>query len=372
MFMIVFPQKRWYRMAILIASVAIGASLFLIPACLKSFTAQRGAKPALLPERVFQTEGVTQCLAVSRDDIVVLGSGRLMDLTGNANKPREPPNNIGISTFCGCGASSSGETLVVGDGRGLFQVWGCVPIRLRMNISVGGFPRPTVLLPDECHFFYVGKDQDNYVIRRIDTKTGAVADVFGPGCRVSAAIKWGFDPIGPLAVASGGNDLVIGVWKGVVVWNLNEHRERFTCPLSEETTCHIAAVSADGKEMATVANNLVKVWDFVTGKRLAEPPPFVGGNVTQVAFSPDGKLLAAHVFTGVHKPSYVKVWRRDDYSQGQAFQCHDSRPRAMSFVPGTNKLVTAGDDKTVKLWNLDKLRWRMVKNSDERRSPAGD
>ncbi len=72
------------------------------------------------------------------------------------------------------------------------------------------------------------------------------------------------------------------------------------------------------------------------------------GSIFSVAFSPDGKLLAAGDANGD-----VYVWRVTDSKQLLTCKGHTARVRAVTFSPQGTLLVSSSSDYTVRLWNVD-------------------
>jgi WD40 repeat protein len=116
--------------------------------------------------------------------------------------------------------------------------------------------------------------------------------------------------------------------------------------------------SPDGKTLATAADDyLVKLWDVDTGTCLKQ---CVGHTLTvpTVAFSPDGKTLASG-----SQDSTIKLWDISDSSPStatptEAQPClatltgHVNRVWSVAFCAQTNRLVSTGEDQTIKFWNL--------------------
>lgn len=69
--------------------------------------------------------------------------------------------------------------------------------------------------------------------------------------------------------------------------------------------------------------------------------------VYQVAFSPDGSLLATASFDGT-----VKLWRVDDGVEVATLVGHSAKVLSVGFSADGRSLLSASADKTLKLWSL--------------------
>jgi WD40 repeat protein len=113
------------------------------------------------------------------------------------------------------------------------------------------------------------------------------------------------------------------------------------------------ALSPDGRLLAAGDGLKLKLWDVATGRVVGE---FKGcPSVGAVAFSPDGKKLAAsdwHWWTDdpPDAMSVVKVW---DVASRRDLLTIQERGRMFSvtFSPDGRMLATAGADQKIKLWN---------------------
>jgi WD40 repeat protein len=98
----------------------------------------------------------------------------------------------------------------------------------------------------------------------------------------------------------------------------------------------------------------VKVWDASTGKEVRT----LAGHraaVTCVAFSPDGKRLAAGILAAkkvlTWEPSEITVWDLDTGQAALTLRGHfDYDVRALTFSPDGSRLASAGGDGVLKLW----------------------
>lgn len=103
------------------------------------------------------------------------------------------------------------------------------------------------------------------------------------------------------------------------------------------------------------ATNQTPLLAFAEGPRLRSGPnpgPFTtatghAGRIAALAWSPDGRWL---VSAGTDRS--IKVWSPTNNTATRSFNQHTDTPHAIAFQPGANPLTcaTAGDDRTVRIW----------------------
>lgn len=338
---------------VLLIALVIGISTSIL---------RRGEPMSISLQKTFETGGWIDSLAASPDGQLVVVTGcsplaRLIDVeTGKVSSlnigSEQQPRGVAMPIERRILAFG----VALDDHNAALQVWETHPLGLRNSISLGRSMITSLLFsPDGSHLYCEclwTKDR----IRTIDIHTGDVKGEFSPSRHGTVAIDWDHENVNLLAVAPDGRRLVIGTWMRAHVWNLQTASEDYSCKLSTETTCMCAAVSPDGSQLAT-GGDVVEVWDFHTGKRVAQAIKGIRGRDVGLAFSPNGNLLVAGISDGVKEPSYLVVWRVADYSYALVIPCHKVPLKAMSFFPGTNRIVTGSSDGTVSIWDLDRLSW---------------
>ena len=163
-------------------------------------------------------------------------------------------------------------------------------------------------------------------------------------------------PAGSHLLISGSSDSAINFW--------DLAHGRLLRRLSREDMGQLSlALSPDNRTLASaVGVNLgngdysnmgqIQRWSLTEGRALSS---FEGpkGPLWCLGYSPDGSLLAGgggETFS--RDTNQVYLW---DAATGQSRACcvgHTGAVRSLAFTPDSKLLVTAGDDKTVRVWNL--------------------
>jgi WD40 repeat protein len=99
-----------------------------------------------------------------------------------------------------------------------------------------------------------------------------------------------------VAISPDGKTVVSGGIDGEVkVWDVEGNKERHALKGHKEVVLSVA-LACDGKLAASGGlDGSIRLWDAATGKQVADEPAGEGGPVYALAFSPDGKTLAAAV-----------------------------------------------------------------------------
>jgi WD40 repeat protein len=110
-----------------------------------------------------------------------------------------------------------------------------------------------------------------------------------------------------------------------------------------------AAFSPDGSLLAVSDGSTIGLWDTASGRELRH---FGGArvNARTVAFSPNGRLLAA----GKHDGS-IRLWSPDNGAVLGDVPGHGQAVTALAFSPDGKLLASGSEDTTVLLWDVAQL-----------------
>jgi WD40 repeat protein len=108
------------------------------------------------------------------------------------------------------------------------------------------------------------------------------------------------------------------------------------------------AFSPDGKLLASASyDTTIRFWDVKTRKAKGEPLKGHTDTIWKVVFSPDGKLLASASFDKT-----IRLWDVSSRKEIAKLEGHTKAVRGVAFNPDGKLLASASEDKTVRLWDV--------------------
>jgi WD40 repeat protein len=142
----------------------------------------------------------------------------------------------------------------------------------------------------------------------------------------------------------------IAFGRTIRLWDLETDKElRKLTGHTEWITC--ASFSADGKRLVSAGyDGTLRIWDVQSGKELKQIQTRdlnrdpIGPHCA--AFSPDGK----RVVSGGPEDLSVRVWDAESGTEVYKYEGHNSHAQNVAFFPDGNRIVSADQDGTVRIW----------------------
>ena len=151
-----------------------------------------------------------------------------------------------------------------------------------------------------------------------------------------------------LGLSPDGTTLVAGLSKGsTTVWDLDTRQLRTTLKPARGRESVAVAWSRDGKWLAAEASAWVQFWDGKTLERRHRFKVSEAGWVWVLVFSPDGQKLVTSGDGGV-----LKCWEAATGRLLATYHGHTAVVLGAAFFPDGKTLASASEDGTVKLWDV--------------------
>lgn len=149
-----------------------------------------------------------------------------------------------------------------------------------------------------------------------------------------------------LAFSPDGKLLAAGDWRGMThLWNIETQKQIVTLLEGYKSEVTSLVFSADGKTLASSGKTTINLWDVDTQQRLTVLDAHTSF-VSSLALHPDGNTLASG-----SRDKTVRLWDIKEQKQLTVLEIPGS-VRSVAFSPDGKKLA-AGEWRTVHLWDIE-------------------
>jgi len=136
---------------------------------------------------------------------------------------------------------------------------------------------------------------------------------------------------------------------GIQLWDVATHQAKRSPLVGGASLARTLAFSPDGRRIAAgLQDGTILVWDVGTGQLVGDPLKAGTFEILALAYSPDGKILASS-----GRDTEIALW--DAASQqrlGQPLKGHTNTVFALAFSPDGKTLASGSADISIRLWDV--------------------
>ncbi len=288
--------------------------------------------------------GDGEALTMSRDgQLVACGGGnntiRLFETATGKERSADAGLQAGLA---GLALAPDGKTVASISSTGTITVWDRASAKAIRSWETGHHGEAILAFTPDGSLLASGSREQP--VRFWDPKSGKES--------FQLRAKQG-DHVLALAFAPQGNLLAIGYRFGPAeVWEWKQKKVLFEAKLPSAGGVQAAAFSTDSRLLALGGFGKIALWDVPQGKEIRvvdskadAPNPDSLPAVAALAFSSDGKTLAAGCFDGV-----IRLIDHQKGKEVRALEGHGSVAYSLAFSRDGRILVSGSFDKSVRLW----------------------
>jgi WD40 repeat protein len=146
--------------------------------------------------------------------------------------------------------------------------------------------------------------------------------------------------------------LVLGQDMAVAAWDFDDGRLDMLLPAdeSQERRRRLGTLSPDGRLVAVAEEGRIRIIDVASGTETTTLD-VLEGDIASLAFSPDGALLATG-FLFTETATHIKLFSTASGEEVRRLVGHVSWVPSLVFTADGRRLVSAGADQTVRVWDV--------------------
>lgn len=237
--------------------------------------------------------------------------------------------------------SSDGKRLATADASGVVKIWDVDSRKLILTLDRQNDALTSLIFTPDDKYVLTGCWDGG--VRYCNLKSGHLQELIKQN-----------EPVGRIACTKDGRRIAACLANGSIkVWSIHHVNDSLSAtevlaPKSDRGTVADVAFSPDGKLLAGAGSNATAmIWNSETGQALHELTGHAKG-INSIAFRSDGKMLATGSTDGTSR-----LWDPESGKELFTLMGQKSSVTRVVFSPNGKRLASAGTDKTVRVYALE-------------------
>jgi WD40 repeat protein len=284
-------------------------------------------------------------LLLALDAYQISPKGQARNLLVTALQEARNSGTIGLlhgptTTLTSLAFSPNGELLASGANEGTVRLWNVKNHKQLAQISAGTLPVKTVAFSPDGHSLVAGDEDGTVSFWNSATQE-----------QLSGPIHTHDHILNSIAFSPTGRTLATGGVEGLVrIWSFATHKE-LGAPIAVHAPVGSVAFSPNGQILASGDyRHTVQMWSIRTHRQLGNPLRTSLNTVTDVAFSPDGHILAT-LTTELFGQGRIQLWDVATRRQLDGSVGGDKEISGLAFSPNGQTLAGGGNGGTI-IWSV--------------------
>lgn len=230
--------------------------------------------------------------------------------------------------------TSDGNLAITTLGDGIIKAWDIKNARQLFSFSVESISiTDLAFIPNTYHLISIS-GHESLKIWNIDIKNNQVVLIDD------------YPYLEKVTITNDGKYVVFFLESTLIIWNIKTNAKFYLNEYYPEKFKALAITSDETKLLSASSKDLI-MWDIEKGKK--ESTFQHTSWINAVVITPDGEKAISAL-----EDSTLKVWDLNNKTEIMTLQGHTERVRALTLMPDGQHIISGSEDGTIKIWDLQR------------------